>query len=262
MRRYALRVLRSVKDHGEFIEHVLEPMASKLGLNYYLSALDPPSSDTELAFEALRCGEQLLHAFTYPGEWPTEGFMNGLSGREARKAAKYLIRVLTSDSGRDAVSVMAEQYGQVMAATWRDAADEAEDDQSADRLRLQATLSHRLASLAATVWPVDGYQAVRQSAAEAKPISYEIGNPDALVNLALDARRMRAYADALAVAMWNRFDDFERAILLPVWDFSPPYAMVTTASWAFVGKFWTNLLRDSPLSTSEVRQRAREEASM
>jgi hypothetical protein len=248
-------------DHGILTRRVLDPVAHELGLDYDDTFYKPPESDAEVAMAALRCGEGLLHSFTYADEWPSDGFMDGLSKRDARKAARYMTRILPTDSGRDAISVMAQQFGLAMAATWRDAANATEDDEDADRLRSQATLSEGLAGLVNTVWPIEGYETVLTAVGESKPIAYDVDNPDALMDLRLYFRRMTGYAAALGVAMCERFDDFERAILTPIWAFSVPYAMATTASWTYELKFWANLLREPSLSHSAMIEQVSAEVS-
>ena len=127
--------------------------------------------------------------------------------------------------------------------------------------RSQALASEGLAGLVNTVWRIDGYEDVLRAVSESKPVTYEVDNPHARVDLHFYLRRMTAYANALGVAMWQRFDDFERAILLPVWEFSVPYAMVTNASWVFALKFWVNLLTEPPASHSEMNDRVEQEAA-
>jgi hypothetical protein len=172
-----------------------------------------------------------------------------------------MTRVLPTDSGRDAVSVMAQQFGLAMAATWRDASLQAEDPGEANRLRSQALASEGLAGLVNTVWRIDGYGDILRAISESEPVTYEVDDPNARVDLRGYLRCMTAYADALGVAMSQRFDEFKRAILLPVWEFSPQYAMVTNKSWTFELKFWGNLLTEQSVSHSEMNHRIQEEAT-
>jgi hypothetical protein len=211
-------------------------MADELGVSRYETMWTQPTTDAEIVMAALRCGQTLLHAFTEARWWPR--FPNGLSKREARKAAKYMTRVFPTDSGRDAVSLMAQQFGWVMGATWSDAADAVEDREEADSLLKSALLSIGVAKLVETVWPVHGYEAPLTAVEMSKPVTYEVDNPDALVDLRLYLRRMIAYASALGVAMWERFDEFEQAILTPIWVFDAGYGTVTSASWTYVAGLW------------------------
>jgi hypothetical protein len=235
-------------------------MAQRLGLSYDDTFLKPPETDIERVMGALHCGEILLHGFTRADEWPSERGMGlGLSKRDARKAAKYLRRVLPSASGRDAVSLMAQRFGHAMAGTWREGADDPEHIASAESLTMTALASDGLARLVGLTWPVQGYEAARTKVAETKP-DFDVDNPDALVNLRDYHRRSTAIAESLSVAMSERFDDFAWAILLPVMVLNLTYDVATSSSWVYAMNFWTNLLREQSVSHAEVIRQAAAEA--
>jgi hypothetical protein len=85
-------------------------------------------------------------AFTYADGWWTTG--SGLSKREARKAAKYMQTALLGDSGRDAISQMAQGYARAMAMVWRRAADSDDYAEDAAALHQRAARSEQLGALA------------------------------------------------------------------------------------------------------------------
>jgi len=247
---------------GKRARRVLEPVAEELGVDYDNSYLTPPTTDAELVMNALRCGEQLIVDFASAEGWPVDDLGRGISKDQARKAAKCVEQALLRKEGRDALSVMAQGYGRALAAGWRAAANTDEYRDASDRLKTSAARSERLATLVASTWPARGYEAVLAEVARADAHRmFDVDNPNALVDLSDYAWRARAIADALAVAMSARFEEFKAAILGPVFELHVGYNLLTSGSWTFIARQWGNLLEPHPLSRSDVAQKRMAEAA-
>jgi hypothetical protein len=240
---------------GRQTRRILEPVSKQLGVDYDHSYLAPPTSDAEIVMNALRCGAELLTPFASADGWPVDDFGRGISKRLANDAAKCVAAALEHEEGRDALSIMTQAYGQAVAATWRAAASQDEYRDVADQLMQSAASSERLADLVASTWPVEGYEAPLNEVARAEANrAYEPDNPDARVDLHNYAQQVRATADALAVAMSARFEEFQEAILGPVVEVHVGYSLRLSISWNFVGKSWSNLLSPDPVSQYDVTQ--------
>jgi hypothetical protein len=221
--------------------------------------MTPPTSDAEVVMNAMHCGLDLIGDFTSAsiGGWPVQsyGSVIAISQGQARKAAKCVEKALRRTEGRDAISVMAQGFGRATAENWGAAASTDKYREVADRLNTNAAASEKLADLVASTWPATGYEAVLAKVAHAEGHRmFEVDNPDAMVDLARYARVARATADALAVAMSARFDEFEDAILGPVRGFHIGHDMQMGVSWRSASKHWANLLAPSPLSWADVAQ--------
>jgi hypothetical protein len=231
-------------------------MAARLGLDYDRAVLLPPQSDSELAMSAILCCTSLLYGFTYRDEWPSEGLGSVDSGTR-RRAARYLARALETDVGRDGIALVTRRFADGMAAFWRAAVDQPEFEGDSERLRANALASIRMGRLVSRAYPVGGYEAVLgavQHADEGR--QYDADKPGALVDLQHYARRMRATAEGLAVAMSERFADFEEAITGPLWHFNLVADAASNANWAYVAPLWNNLVSPSPMSNHEAARAA------
>jgi hypothetical protein len=211
------------------------------------------------------CGADLLEPFASTKEWPVDDFGRGPSETEARKAADCVKDALRRKEGHDAISVMAQGFGRALAVTWRtgaEMADRAEAPDSGGQLRRNAAASEKLADLVASTWPVRGYGTVLGRVAEADAQRmFDVDNPDAPWDLASYARRTRAIAESLAVALSARFDEFADAILGPVYEVHPRYMILQHTRWAGRTSSWANLLRPEPRSQAEVDQEYMERAA-
>jgi hypothetical protein len=228
-------------------------MASRLGLDYHQARVTPPRSDAALAMSAILCCTNLLYGRTYPDEWPSRD-LGSPDKRTARHAARYLRQVLESDVGRDAIVVVTTGYGERMAAFWREHADLPEHRGIADKLRANAYASEGIALLVAGIWPVDGYDAVLEQVRYAdEHRDYDPENPKALVDLKDYSRRSRVMAEGLAVALSERFEEFEDAILGPLWHYNVMNNLLTNAATAYTIPFWSNLLSAAPVAHGDVK---------
>jgi hypothetical protein len=247
---------------GRQSRRILEPVARELGVDYDRSYMTAPRSDAELVMNAMFCGSDLLEPFASVESWPVDDFGRGTSKPEAQSAADHLKEALRRGEGRDATSVMAQGYGRALAATWRSSAPMDEHRDVADQLRESALASDGLAELVAATWPARGYEAVLERVAQADAQRmFEIDNPDAMADLRAYARQTRAIAEALAVAMSARFDEFADAILGPVYQVHPGYMIVQQTRWTAKASSWSNLLRAEPVSQREVGQAYMERAA-
>jgi hypothetical protein len=132
---------------------------------------------------------------------------------------------------------------------------------AADRLRKNAAASEQLADLVASLWPVRGYEAALEQVAHAdahRP--FDVDNPHARVDLRDYALKTRTMAEALAVAMSARFDEFADAILGPVYQVHLGYMGAQGSNWANNADSWSNLLRAEPASQREVHRASMESA--
>lgn len=237
-------------------------MCARLEVGYDSSYFAPPVSDPEFVVGALRCADQLVRGYTYAETWPVHDGGYAIPKRQARTAAKHLQKALDREQGRDALAVMASGYGRATAMFWREAADSGEHDVDPESLRVRADASDRLAELVERAWPVRGYDVVLERVAgrEARRM-FDVDNPDALVNLRDYAYRMRAVADALAVALFDRFDEFEDAISGPVFAFHMKHNLLVLSDWNFAAAFWSNLVSPQPISHGEVMGSLAEEST-
>jgi len=242
------------KEPGAAMRRILEPMAVQIGADYDDANIEPPGSDTQLVMVALLCGKELLYGFTYPDEWPSWG-LGSVDKRGARRAAKHLTQTLEQPAGRDAIALAAAGIGTALAALWGSAAQAAKHEDTATELRNRAIASEGLTALVSAAWPVSGYEhalgAVRR-ADEGR--TFDIENPDAMIDLKDYARRARVTAEALAVAMSDRFDDFEDAITGPVWHLNVAASVLGSTQWVHVSALWVNLLRADPLPYSTAHR--------
>ena len=251
----ALEADHRALEAGKRLRRILEPVARELGVDYDRSYQTPPSSDVEVAMSAMRSGTRLLDPFVSMNIWPVDEFGRGISKPDAEKAEAYLDGVLRRKQGRDAISMMAQGYGRTVAAQWRRAAEMDEYRDASDRLRENATASEHLADLVASIWPVRGYKAALEQVARADAHRlFDVDNPHARADLRDYALKTRAVADALAVAMSARFDEFAHAILGPIYELHVRYHADLLSMWAGEGKSWSNLLRADPVSQREVDQ--------
>jgi hypothetical protein len=237
-------------------------MCARFRVDYDSSYFAPPVTDAEFVVGALRCADQLVRGYTYAETWPVHDGGYAVPKRQARRAAKHLERALEREQGRDALAVMASGYGRATARLWREAADSGEHGANPESLRVSADASDRLAELVERTWPVRGYHVVleRVGGRETRRM-FDVDNPDALVNLRDYAYRMRAVADALAVALFDRFDEFEDAISGPVFAFHMKHNLLVLSDWNFATAFWSNLVSPHPVSHGEVMGSVAEEST-
>lgn len=233
----------------------LEPVAARLGLSYDLAFFEAPDTPEARALEALRCGFSLLMPFTYADEWPGQQAVGNVSKKDRSRAARFAQEALVEDEGRSAVAHMACGYGRGLAATWRRAAEDDEYADSVELLREDAERSEELGDYAARVWPPHGGADVIAKVVEAEEGRLcDPDNPDALVDLHGYAMRVRVTAEALALLLAPRFDEFAWAITSPIISFDLEHATGLTANWGYTGAFWSNALSDDPLSRHEVTE--------
>jgi hypothetical protein len=237
-------------------------MAEELGVDYDAAYFRRPTSNAEFAMNAMHCAEELICEFRDREGWPVDDFGRGTSKRQARRAAKYLRAALERKEGRDAISIAAQGYGRALASTWRAAATTGGNRDGAAQLVENAESSEKLADLVASIWPARGYEDVLERVALAE--THRIFDPDdrdALVDLQDYARRARVTADALAVAMSARFDEFEDAIVGPVRALHIAHNVRLGATWNWVMWFWLNLCGESPTSQADVGHMLRSKAA-
>jgi hypothetical protein len=247
-------------EAGTRLRLVLEPVARELGVDYDRWHGTPPRSDPEVVMSAMWCGANLLVPFVYPNIWPVDDVGRGISKPDAEKAEGCLEEALHSKQGRDAISMMAQGYGRALAAQWRTAAEMDEYRDAADRLRKNAAASEQLADLVASIWPVRGYEAALEQVARADVHRLVDEYPNAMIDLRDYALKTHAIAEALAVAMSARFDEFADAILGPLYEVHPRYMLAQGSNWTGNADSWSNLLRTEPASQREVDQAYMESA--
>jgi hypothetical protein len=265
-------MLRRRRPNSE-LRTIVGPLADRVGLNGAVAFLTPPKSEDELALAAVHCCFELLASFMDVEQWPSDRWgWPGISKREARRAATYLYSALRTTQGCDALVVMTSGYGRVIADYWRRTTQAIpfEYADSANELTVNAAASDELADLVALKFPLDQpYDAVLEEVAHAEqhrvygPAQvaqaeqqrfYGPHNPNAVVDLGY-AARVRAHADALAVAMFERFDEFAEAIIGPVAGYHVVYDDVISGQWARTLRSWWPLLHPNPPSRADLIRR-------
>lgn len=226
----------------------LSPMAARCGVDYDESASVPPESESATAFEALRACSSLLMAFAYEDAWPG-------GDRKARKSGKRgaaLVRgSFSTDSGRDAISWITQQYGLVLAAMRRRAAQESPE--RAEPMQATAEVDEWLAGLVEKAWPVEGHDDELGFARQHNQSrSYDIDNPDAMVDLHAHADRVRATVEMLSVAMGPAAEEIIPALTPWTYMFDITFAQALALDWRHVGEHWANLIQPERRSYIDV----------
>lgn len=229
----------STDDAAKLQAAALSPVAKAVGLDYFESFFEPPETDEELAFQAMRCGAELMVAFADPDGWIVEGRP---LRRLARRGANRLQRALAEDSGRDAISWVTQSYGRVMASARRNSMAEAGPEKQAS-LAATADMDEWLAELAGALRPVDpGHPAIGYAFEVGGPLP--AADPEPAVKDAND--RLVCAIQAICLATWPRAEELAPVFL----DWATSYEGLTmrrvvNSDWLHVAAQWTNLLDPS-----------------
>ena len=81
---------------------------------------------------------------------------------------------------------------------------------------------------------------------------FDPDNPNAMIDLHAYADRARATAEALALAVGERYDEFAQGIIGPLMALDLEHASGMLADWNLLGEYWSNLLSSDPLPYREI----------
>lgn len=226
----------------------LTPIADRLGFDYDVSAVTAPASYESLALEAMRCCADLLIAFTYEDAWPREGLKQR---RAAKRAARLIQDAVLQPRGRDAISWIAQRYGQGMADVHHRAANK--DPARAEDLRATAEMDLWLSGVVAAEWPLQGHDAALAYAEECAGFSpvEDLDNPEAIVDLRGQACRTGATVEAICIASWPDAETLD-PVFMQWWLGDLEHWAVLASDWTHVAPYWANLLREERRPWAEV----------
>lgn len=227
-------------------------MGEPFGLDYGQAAATRPTTEDEIAFEALRVGAALLVAFCDPPSWGE--FRDRRNRKLAQRGAKDLFSKFPGKQGQSAISWMTQSYGAVLAAQRRAAATE-EGGEKAESLEATAEVDDWLSAIVAQRWPVDSGEPIA-FADEVWWLPEGPGDPERWV---VNAKaRLSANIEAITVALWP-----DSPKLLPVfaeWAGVSAEALQqmrgVTSDWQHVAPQWGNLLQPDRLSYIELMESA------
>lgn len=243
---------------GNYIQHCVEPMAQRLGLDYHESIFDPPTSEEALALDAYRCGQSLLMTFTYPDGWPiAPALRDRRHSKLARKASKVFRDALLSERGPNAISYMTQGYAQEMAELWRRAANRSDDEVETTGLHEAAARSNALGEVTGRLWPVtDPFNALRTIEHFERQRVTDLDNPNAAIDLRAYFGRARVACSAVALALGDELENCAADFFyLAVSELHLEFAVALQHDWIFQAEIWHNLLSDEPAAYAEFLRR-------
>jgi len=227
----------------------LEPMAQRLGLDYDDSFFTPPSNAPEVALYAYRSGLSLLMTYTYVDGW-IQTDSTARDRKSVKRSAKRVRAELLGPRGPDAISLMSQGYAREMGALWRRAVGVSEDERQ--KLLEFARRSEALGDLVAQYWPVDARPVSDRVAWAEERRYFDPDNPHAKVDLRTYSGRARATCAAVVVLVGEEAEEEVGAMLFRVMNFDLTFNTASWADWNFEADHLVNLLRDDPVSYSEV----------
>lgn len=233
---------------ADLTRSALTPIAERHGIDYDESGFTAPASHEDLGFEALRCCSGLVMAFAYDDAWPTD---DRALRKLAKRAAGLVCDSFHDDAGRDAITLAAGRYGEVMAELRRAAADEEPEQADADRATADA--DERLGGLAARLWPVDSDHpaiAYARAACARSPLRAS-KNADTVEGMG-PALRTAATVETLSLATWPSTPDLEAAIIRWTYGLDLQFAAGVLADWQLTGSYWANLVGPDPVSYTDM----------
>lgn len=228
----------------------LAPMAERCGVDYAESAVAVPATESQLAFEALRSCAPLLIAFAYEDAWPSD---DRTARKVGKRGASMVRQSFSDDPGRDAISWITRRYGHVLADMRRRAVPEHPERTGAYGETAEA--DEWLAGLVSRAWPVVGHDAALSFARDRhESRSYDIDNPDAMVDLRAHAARVAATVEMLSIATWPAADEIIPVLTPWIYMFDLRFAKALLIDWRHVGNHWANLIQPERRSYADVAE--------
>lgn len=242
----------SQDDVAKLTRHALTPMGEPLGLDYSYAAATRPTTEDEVAFEALRVGAALLVAFCDPPSW---GEFNDRKTRKlARRGAADLFSKFSGAQGQAAISWLTQSYGAVLAAQRRAAAAE-ETGEKAANLEATAETDDWLSAIVGERWPVDSEGAIK-FADEVWWMPEGTSDPEPWV-VSMSAR-LSASIEAISVALWPDCRKLQPVFFewTGVGLESAQQMRGISSDWRHVAPQWANLLQPERRSYIELMESA------